>query len=439
MEKALSLLAGKYWIRYTRAHVVMCEKGISVNIQETYIAGIEALKSGDRQSALILFKQVLKADPDHSDGWIGAALALKDKKRQRQCLKRALSINSDNEQAQHLLKKLESSQQVPTKSSHIVHQSTPEKDRKYPSARNTPRRFPLMVVPGVGLLLLFLIGILIILSNGSSNDTNGDRPQNGAKFIETAYPDQDLTSATSLVFIDSSRYSEIVAELESQGVFIWGHINQQALRISLPPGIQIQNVQGIGDIYTDAVSPEILSELSPEKQFILSVWNAILMPDEPLPAEIFDAESMPADFPQLFTSSHLADTGAIFPDKPIPVSLFAKLDFEAIPQNQQTPLPGCAGFARNNRPEPEPPLISMYALGRMVVNVVFVQYEPSGTFNQYDEWSFIDQVNATEAVYNALNWWENLSPHNPDGRPTLNFDVNTQSSTSERFCLASTQ
>ena len=81
-------------------------------IRDLYNQGIQAANAGDNETALNLFKQAVKLDPEFEQGWTAIGQLLSDPEKKEFCFKRALSINPINQTARQYFQQIEQEQKV---------------------------------------------------------------------------------------------------------------------------------------------------------------------------------------------------------------------------------------------------------------------------------------------------------------------------------------
>lgn len=75
---------------------------------------VAALKSGDKPTAMEIFKEALRENPSLEDAWVGLSLCLENTDQKRSCLQRALAINPNHTYARSALARLEPAQRLNT-------------------------------------------------------------------------------------------------------------------------------------------------------------------------------------------------------------------------------------------------------------------------------------------------------------------------------------
>jgi hypothetical protein len=133
---------------------------------------IQALRTGDRETARFLLHQLTQAEPLKSDGWLWLAAAQDDLLQKRVCLQQALALNPADQRAIAALKALEAGSQAGTPTSNaFVNEPTGAQPTDQPSPTPPAGRLaqPRFATTGVRARrsvpwpILVLVGALVIL------------------------------------------------------------------------------------------------------------------------------------------------------------------------------------------------------------------------------------------------------------------------------------
>lgn len=139
---------------------------------------IELIKSGDKQAAIPILKEILQANPNQENAWLWLYTCVDSIDQKKYCLKQVLRIHPDHEKAQKALQKLNDQYQtLPDPSHHLFHEQEKDPDRldeyfktdkqffsvstKHPSKWLWISIFSILLIVG----LLITIGIMLITRN----------------------------------------------------------------------------------------------------------------------------------------------------------------------------------------------------------------------------------------------------------------------------------
>jgi tetratricopeptide (TPR) repeat protein len=76
---------------------------------------VQLIKSGNKPAAVLLLKEILRANPRDEDAWLWLYSCVEQIEQKKYCLKKALEINPENQQAQKALRKLIDATSQPVK------------------------------------------------------------------------------------------------------------------------------------------------------------------------------------------------------------------------------------------------------------------------------------------------------------------------------------
>lgn len=142
---------------------------------EKLIQAVQLIKSGDKQAALLLLKEVVQADPNDENAWLWLHTCVEQVEQKKYCLQRALKINPNNQQARNALLKLENRVSVDsilahppvsispvasTKIQSSEHIHSPDKARETKTRKNI---LPLVVIIGLSACALFSLLVIVIV------------------------------------------------------------------------------------------------------------------------------------------------------------------------------------------------------------------------------------------------------------------------------------
>jgi len=80
----------------------------------------QAIKSGDKATGIRILAEILKVDPSNELAWLSLATCVEDIEKVKYCLKRALSLNPDNQPVRKALARLEKPSQAAAKAQVLV-------------------------------------------------------------------------------------------------------------------------------------------------------------------------------------------------------------------------------------------------------------------------------------------------------------------------------
>ena len=86
----------------------------SLNREELVQLGIQTARSGNRQSARVIFQRVLAEDPRHERALLWMAYLARDKVEKRRFLLKALKANPNNSSARQELQRMARAEKVRT-------------------------------------------------------------------------------------------------------------------------------------------------------------------------------------------------------------------------------------------------------------------------------------------------------------------------------------
>jgi hypothetical protein len=148
-----------------------------MNIQEAFQRAIQAIRNGDRTTGRRLLAQVLRADGRNVPAWLWMSAAVEDDDHRRDCLRRALAIDPDNEFARAGLARLAAQQSnpatrsaphpLPDRSEPVPDQPPPSSDE--PSAPAQGFILAVPIDPGPGVLAEMSESSLATRSEGSAS------------------------------------------------------------------------------------------------------------------------------------------------------------------------------------------------------------------------------------------------------------------------------
>lgn len=188
---------------------------------------IQHIKSGNKQSALPLLKEIVQSDPRNESAWLWLYACLDSHEQKKYCLQKAIEINPNNQNAKKALEKLLAQQSDPI-FQHLQNKEQPIGMRQSSAVKKQPltskrskkvisRKFVIASISG--LFLLFCIGFGFIGGNWLINNYSSLSQNDPDSTEETPSSfSQDLQDSQNFVPNDNSTAdpSEFVQPENSQ-------------------------------------------------------------------------------------------------------------------------------------------------------------------------------------------------------------------------------
>ncbi len=118
---------------------------------EKFNHAVKLAKSGNKQEAFPIFKEIVQADKDNEKAWLGLYFCVEKKEQKKYCLKQIIRINPDNLDARKKLLKME--ERV-----NSVHKNSPRKKKKKTTSPRSKQTLWLWILGAVAFLC---IGVLL--------------------------------------------------------------------------------------------------------------------------------------------------------------------------------------------------------------------------------------------------------------------------------------
>jgi tetratricopeptide (TPR) repeat protein len=153
---------------------------------------IQLVKSGNKQAALPLLKEVIQADPQNENAWLWLYSCVDKVEQKKVCLQKALEINPGNQNARNALKKLSDLTPGPAQQFVQGGATPPQPAPRDESGPRRSRRTWFLALLGAGLFLLVCgVSFLLLVQNGLASSLAASLP---------FFPSATLTASTTPTF-----------------------------------------------------------------------------------------------------------------------------------------------------------------------------------------------------------------------------------------------
>ena len=151
---------------------------------------VKAIKAGDRERGKRLLSSLIKSEPQNEAAWLWLSAAVDTPNQKRQCLKKVLQINPENEQAKRALSRLSQSARTTTK------------------AKSGSKKRKKSLVPVLMLLIVLACSVLCIASRFLSTQRSSS--------IQHSYSIENIETRTG-------RLCCTACAEENQPIKLWEH------------------------------------------------------------------------------------------------------------------------------------------------------------------------------------------------------------------------